>query len=245
MKRTVRTLAAFLAMLPVLASCTNKEGGEGRVEFLMSSQEAIEEATKSQVSDYTALPATSDFTISVTDQKGKSIYQGPVKDYPVDKELTVGNYNVDAIYGSVTEEGFDKPCFKGSQSFTVKSEELTTVSIGVKLANSLVKVVCTDLFKSYFTDYSFTVKTGNGTSIPFPKGETRAAFVDAYTISIEGTMTSQAGKTQSFSKSYTTALAPATCYAIKFDAGNIGSNTITISFNNNVESVDLGWIELN
>lgn len=37
--------------------------------------------------------------------------------------------------------------------------------------------------------------------IDFPKGEKRAAFVDAYMISVSGTLTSQSGKTQEFPRS--------------------------------------------
>ena len=37
----------------------------------------------------------------------------------------------------------------------------------------------------------------------------------------------------------------ATAYTINFDVPAVGGSTITISFNNNVEEVDLGEFELN
>jgi hypothetical protein len=152
---------------------------------------------------------------------------------------------VKASYGSVADEGFNKPCFLGEESFSVTGGSTNNVSINVGLANAVVKVACTDAFKNYFTDYTFTLKTGNGTEISFPKSETRAAFIDAYTLTVEGTLTTQAGKTQTFSKSYNTSLSAATCYTLKFDASNIGSTSINISFDNSTDNVDLGSIELN
>ena len=47
-----------------------------------------------------------------------------------------------------------------------------------------------------------------------------------------------------FEKEYT-GLDEATAYTINFDAPTVGGSTITISFNNNIEEVDLGEFELN
>ena len=33
--------------------------------------------------------------------------------------LPAGNYSASAVYGSLSDEGFDKPCFMGTQTFTV------------------------------------------------------------------------------------------------------------------------------
>ena len=49
---------------------------------------------------------------------------------------------------------------------------------------------------------------------------------------------------QTFTKDYT-GLNEATAYTIVFDASNVGAGAITISFNNTVETVELGDLELN
>jgi len=245
MNRIFKTLAIAMAAIPLLCSCSDKEEGEGRVSFVLLSDEALTDITRSQVSDYTTIPSVNDFTIVVTDSKENEIYNGPVGSYPTSKALNAGNYSVKATYGSVTDEGFDKPCFVGSQDFTITGGSTNEVSISVKLANAIVKVECTEMFKEYFTDYSFTLKTGNGTSISYPKTETRAAFIDAYTLSVEGTLVNQGGKPQTFSKNYTSSLSAATCYTLKFDASNVGKTSITITFDNSTDDVDLGSIELN
>ena len=68
-------------------------------------------------------------------------------------------------------------------------------------------------------------------------------FVDGYKINLEGTLTGET-KTYTFEKEYTM-LNEATAYTINFDVPEVGGSTITISFNNNVEEVDLGEFELN
>ena len=40
-------------------------------------------------------------------------------------------------------------------------------------------------------------------------------------------------------------LQSATCYTLKMDASNIGSNVITISFNDSIVDVTLGEVDIN
>ena len=77
----------------------------------------------------------------------------------------------------------------------------------------------------------------------FAKDDTRAAFVDGYKITVEGTIASE-NKEYEFSKDYTN-LKEATAYTILFDSGNTGGATITVSFNDTVETIELGDYELN
>ena len=79
--------------------------------------------------------------------------------------------------------------------------------------------------------------------VTFVKDETRAAFIDGYKITVEGTLTSET-KTQTFSASYNN-LDEGTAYTIAFNAVNVGGSTITISFNDEVVEVPLGNLELN
>lgn len=246
-KRSIRCFFASLALLPVLLSCNGREDNSGKatVRFSVRPDSPVAEITRSNVSDFTALPSGDDFTIVITDSKENVVYSGLVKDYPADKAYSVGNYSVKASYGSVSDEGFDKPCFIGTQGFTVTGGSTNDVTVNVKLANAIVRIACSEMFTKYYTDYTFTLKTGNGTVISYPKSETRAVFVDAYTLTVEGELTTQAGKTATFSKAYSSALSEATCYTLKFDASNIGSGSISITFDNSTDDVDLGFVELN
>lgn len=234
-----------LALLPV--SCSKQQGGEsleGRVSFSLDADGQVTETTRSNVADYTTLPQSGKFTIVLTNGSGDEVYNGLLEGYSSSTALKAGNYSVSAVYGSAGDEGFDKPFFSGSKSFSIAGGGTTSVAIPVSLANSIVKVECSDSFESYYTDYSFTVKTGAGTVIDFPKGETRAAFVDAYTISVSGTLTNQGGNAQSFTKDYRS-LSPKTCYTLKFDVSNVGETAVSITFDDSVEDVELTDVDLN
>lgn len=237
------TMLGILALAAMTVSCAKQTDG-GSVAFRLDADLGVLEQTRSSVSDYTTLPSSGDFTIVLTGSNGYDIYNGLLSAYSESTSLKSGNYTVKASYGSTSDEGFGKPCFVGEKSFSITGGA-TTVSIPVSLENAIVKVSCTDLFKTYFTDYTFTLTTGAGTKIQFAKGETRAAFVDAYTISVSGTLTNQGGKTQTFTKTYDTSLSPKTCYTLTFDVSNVGGSKITVKLDDTVDDVELDDVELN
>lgn len=237
------------AIVLATVSCSTKISGGGDtatgfVKFTVESTDEIALVTKGNLSDYTSLPASSDFRLVVKNSDGAPVYEGAVSEWSSTTPLTLGNYSVTATYGEEGVEGFGKPYFVGSAQFAVQGGQSTSVSIPVKLGNSIVKIECSDNFKKYFTDWAFKVTTGTGTIIDFPKDETRAAFIDAYKFSISGNLTSQGGTVKSFSKDYNT-LEANTCYTVKFDASNVGGMTVSVTFDDKVETVDLGDVELN
>lgn len=237
--RINKILAGMSVMVLLTVSCSRQSDDfAGKALFALETEDILSEVTRSSLSDYTTLPPAGSFTIVLTDGYGDEVYNGTLKSI----SLKTGNYSVKASYGSVDDEGFDKPCLKGEKNFSIAGSGTTTVAIPVSLVNSLVKVECTEKFKSYYTDYSFTVKTGGGTEIKFPKGEDRAAFVDAYTISVSGTLINQGKKTQAFSKDYT--LSPKTCHTLKFDVSNVGGFGVTISFDDSVTDAELIDVDL-
>lgn len=244
--RINRTMAGILALALVSAACSKQQDEAGAtLTFSVETDAQVAEVTRSNVSDYTTLPVAGKFTIVVTGNDGSEVYNGLLEAYDATKTLKAGNYTVKASYGSAKEEGFNKPYFKGEQTFSIIGGGNNNVTIPVALANSMIRMEYTDNFKAYYTDYSFTIKTGGGTEIPFPKGETKAAFVDAYTISITGTLRNQGGKEQVFTKAYTQSLSPKTCYAIKFDVSNVGTSAVKITFDDTIDDVALADVDLN
>lgn len=239
---------AAVALLATL-SCTKRiggiSGGEGTASFSLGECAPVADiATKSNVSDYTALPSAGAFTITVKNSDETTVYSGLISDWDTATKLTSGNYTVSATYGAEGTEGFDKPYFTGKTSFVVNGGSETAVSIPVALGNSIVKVSCTEAFANYFTTRSFKVTTGNGTEIDFPSTETRGAFIDAYKFTVSGSLTTQGGTAKTFSKTYDE-VDPKTCYTVSFDVETIGGNTISISFNDETTEVTLTEVELN
>jgi hypothetical protein len=62
-------------------------------------------------------------------------------------------------------------------------------------------------------------------------------------VTLKGELKSES-KTYTFTKEYS-GLNEATAYTILFDVSNVGGTNITISFNENIDQVDLGEIDLN
>lgn len=246
MNTNLMKITAFLALPIVALSCSEKTGGQdGYAAFSLTSDGIVAEVTRSNVSDYAALPSADAFRLQVSDARGTSVYAGLLKDYDASTPLKAGNYSVTAACGSSSEEGFGKPYFSGRSDFGIAGGDSKVVKIRATLANSIVRFAFTDTFKSYYPDYSFTLTTGGGTAIDFPKGETRAAFIDAYKFSVSGTLTNQGGKSLAFNKSYDKSIEAGKCYVLKFDVSNVGGAAISISFDDNVEDVALSEIELN
>lgn len=242
----MKHLTTILAMmvLTLAISCTKSQiQGNGQVSFVLSSDIEIADQTKSSVSQFTTLPSAGDFTITVTNAASAYEWTGKLSDWESSTMLPVGNYKVTATYGSLEEEGFDKPYFTGSSDFSVVGAQTTEVKISVSLGNTVIMISCTDNFKNYYKDYTFKLTRNGSDIVSFVKGETRAAFVDGYKFTLQGVITSET-KTQTFSSDYSS-LDEATAYTIMFDAPNVGGSAITITFNNNVETIELGDLELN
>lgn len=245
MKRIIRTAALALTACMLAAACSKVvryQEDTGTVTMSLDGDWQVAEMTRSSVSDYADLPSSGDFSIVVVNANDEEI---PVTNPSEPLKLTVGNYIARASYGSTADEGFGKPCFAGEQNFIIEGGKTTEVKIVASLANCLVKMAYTDAFRSYYSDWSFTLTTGSGNSIGFAADETRAAFVDAYLVKVKGTLTTQGGSTRTFEETEYRNLRPATCYTMKFDASNIGQDSITITFDDSVTTVELGEVELN
>lgn len=239
----LKTIFSVLALVAAVSCTKSHEEGNGRVVFEVSSNQTVVDMTKSNVSDYTTLPSTGDFTITIFDGTSAQIWSGKISEWNSETPLLAGNYTVKASCGNLEEEGFDKPFFTGTQTFAVKGGDSTSVSIPVSLGNTIIKITCSEYFKKYYSDYTFKLTRDGSDIATFVKDETKGAFIDGYKIKIEGTLTGEM-KTYTFEQEYT-GLDEATAYTINFDAPTVGGSTITISFNDTVETVELGDYELN
>ena len=239
----LKTIFSVLALIAAFSCTKSQTEGNGRVAFAVSSNDVVADMTKSNVSDYTALPAAGDFTITILDESSSQFWSGKISEWDSSTPLPAGNYTVNASYGDIEDEGFDKPYFTGTQTFAVKGGETSSVSVPVALGNTIIKVSCSEYFKKYYSDYTFKLTRGAAEIATFVKDEARGAFIDGYKIKVEGTLTGEL-KTYSFEKEYS-GLDEATAYTLNFDASNVGGSTITISFNDTMETVELGDYELN
>jgi hypothetical protein len=213
------------------------------VSFVLTGDYQIADQTRSNVSQYTTLPSSEDFTITITDASSASVWAGKLSDWDSATLLKAGNYKVTATYGDIEDEGFDKPFFTGTTDFTIAGAQTAEVAVNVSLGNTIIMIGCSENFRNYYKDYTFRLTRNGSEIVTFARDENKAAFVDGYKFTIEGTLVSET-RTYTFSKDFAS-LDQATAYTIMFDASNIGGASITITFNDTVETVDLGDIELN
>ena len=243
----MKTLLGLLVLLGAL-SCTktrlSSEGGEGNVSFTVSTDYDLVEVTKSSVSDYADLPQTADFNLVVKDKAGKYSWSGLLADWDPATKLPAGAYTVEAFYGSLEEEGFNKPYFYGTSEFAVSGGQNSEVSVEVALANTIVRINCTEMFKNYYVDYSFDLLRGTTLIAEYAKDETKGVFIDGYKLNLSAVFINEVGTEYQFSKEFSN-LDPATAYTIEFDLNNVGGSSVSVSFNDTVEVVDLENFELN
>ena len=255
MKEMLKRTILFALALVGLMGCNDDmatdglPSQEGYLTFSVATTDDVEMVTTRAVESKTPIataagegyiaPMVSDFSIEVRtdkDEDGKAdtgddakqlIYSGKLSSWNVATKLKQGYYVVTASYGS-NAIGFNSPVFKGEPvQFTIVGGETTAVKIDAELGNAIVRIEFTDMFKKYYSFDKLTLTQGEST-IDFSPTETRGAFVEATAFTLEGTFTAQSGAEKSFRKVYQARMT--TCHRIKFDASNIGGNTIDIKF---------------
>lgn len=176
----LKTIIGIVALCALFSCAKSQTDGRGQVSFSLTSSLEIADQTKSNVSDYTTLPSAGDFTITITNSESETFWTGKISEWDEATLLPVGAYMVNATYGSLEDEGFDKPFFTGSANFTVQGAQNTDVNITVSLGNTVILVKCTDNFKNYYEDYTFNLVRDGATIATFVKNETKAEIGRAH-----------------------------------------------------------------
>lgn len=243
MKARMITAAALL--LVVASACNNASQGYGTVTFNAASAFEIAESTKSKISDYTSsVPEAGSFTLVVKDSEEKTIFEGAAKDWDSTEPLFSGAYKALLSYGEKGAEGIDCPYLSDEKSFEIIGGKNVSVALEAQLANCVVTVSLGDMLKAYYNDINISLSTGSGHEIPL--SEEKAVFIEAFRFDVNGTMKTPQGKEKQFSKRYDASeIKPATHYTLKIEADGLGSSNISITFNDEVSTVDLGEITIN
>ncbi|MDD6777427.1 MAG: DUF4493 domain-containing protein [Bacteroidales bacterium] len=153
-------------------------------------------------------------------------------------QFPVGAYSLEAYYGDIEEEGLAKPYFEGNTTFNVYDGEDAQPSLVAKLANTAVSVEYSEAFLNYFTSYSTTIHSSNGTNyIDMPEMTAAATesdwvFLKPGDVSIIISVTKQNGVSGEVEAAKIVNALPGTHYHVKIDAngGEVGNEQITVSF---------------
>lgn len=111
----------------------------------------------------TRVPDLEQFTLTVYDGGGVSVYSGSYTEEPV--LLDVGEYTVTLSSGSNPSIAFDTPYYRGEAVATVNPGDVTPCAVVIKLGNAIVAPVYSSIlvtqFKSYYTEVSCGGQTIN------------------------------------------------------------------------------------
>lgn len=236
-------ISCLLASAALLSACSEKEVTE-RFGTLRPGVNASAEVV--QTTRALTAPEASSFALRLESADGKYVeVWESIDDYPVEMLHVEGDYVATAVSGSPDEEGFDKPCFSGSRSFTLEGETTNNVTIDCALANTAVTVDYTDEFRKYFAAWEAAVTSVSGTEIVFAQDEARTAFVRPGDFRVKVSYVRSNGSAGS--KSYTVSGAAAReLYNIRFNVneGAVGGAKISIVFDSDLphddREVDLG-----
>ena len=102
-----RTIISFMILLAAFACTKNTAEESGQVTFSLSGDYEIADKTKSNVSQFTSLPSSDDFEVSIRNSSSSDVWSGKISEWASNTQLQAGNYSVTATYGSLEEEGFE------------------------------------------------------------------------------------------------------------------------------------------
>ena len=171
--------------------------GKGGIDLTLSASADVKDAipvVRSGVPELVA-PDAADFAISLRNMDTDQVLTWPtLEDFNAEGSFDVGIYTLTASYGSMSECGFDKPCFQGEATVNVFEGRETQVDVTARLANTMLSVDYTDAFKEYFLDYSVTAHTEGEASVVFSSSESRAAYMAPGEVILELMMINPSGK---------------------------------------------------
>ena len=228
----------------LLVSCANEENqvasGYGSINVEVSADYQVVPVTRStSETTETSNPDVSEFSLKLVSSDGSfSRAWDSLADFDPAEKIPVGSYTMSAYYGSLEEEGFDKPYYLGEANVAVRDRENTPVEINCTLANVKVTVEYSDAFKKYFADYATTVHAAEGDYVKFEKEETRAAYVKPGKITIQTYLKKQNGIESTFEPAAIENAQPRQHYRIKLDIADnaAGEAQLSISFDETTET---------
>ncbi len=191
------------------------------------------------------VPDAADFSIKLEKLDGSySKEWNSLSDFENEDGFPAGAYTLTATYGSLEDEGFEKPHFSGSEALTVLEERETAVNIEAILANTMVSVDYTDAFKDYFASWSSEVHSEGHAYNAVAGDETRPVFVAPGTVDVSVDFTDRQNRNAKVQAASFEAL-PRHHYHLTIDVnnGNVGTAQIVISFDDTVEEENV-YIDL-
>ena len=241
MKKTLFGFSLVASAL-LLQGCSSDENpmnsGLGRINPLINVNAEVYSAETPQGRGESATPMVSDLKLALTSSNGsyKKTWNS-VDLFPSEEAFKVGDYKMEAYYGSLDDEGFEKPYYYGSTEFTVYEDRTTDVDIVATLSNTMISIEYTEAFKSYFSAYSAELHSEGGNYVTYSSDEVRPAYLRPGNVSLSIAVTKPNGTTATFQPATISAKARHH-YRITLDVngGEVGAGTLVISFDETLQT---------
>ena len=210
--------------------------GYGDVEITISTDTSIVNIAGARGISLKA-PSVDEISINATGENGnvkswKNIgeFESSHKMIPVDK------YTFTASSGEI-DEGFTSPEFKSEYKAAVFDNELTTVPLNCKVANTIISSEIEDC-SSYLKEIELRVKSDNGRYVSFKGNENKPAFLKPGNIKAEMTLTDLQGRKVTLQTAEITDAKSSEHYEIRTslkDSGN-GAKSLSIVYDQETQT---------
>ena len=198
-----------------------------------------------------ATPQAADFALELSDGTVTRRWASVEEFNAENPLLTQGEYTAAISCGDPEDEGYDNPCYAGSERFELKARRQNRVEITARIANAQALVRTTERFRTYFHEAAFVVATGAGNRFEYRFGADGDAANEtvwvraASSLSVSGTARRQAGDEVTFAEQTVDATRPATRYVFEYDAPNAGSAVVNIWLDDELTATIPVDVELN
>lgn len=227
-----------------LAACSEdnpwmNSDGEGGILPLVNADSHVKDAIPTRATAMT--PDVQEFGLKLTKADGQFTKTWDrLADFDEKQGFRSGEYTLEAFYGSIDEEGFEKPCYKGAAQVVVKPGEQTEVAVTAILANSMVSIDYTDAFKNYFADYQTSLHSEGYGYNELPKDCPDPMYVAPGKVQISVAFTKPNGQSATVQPAEFTAEARHH-YHVTLDCnnGNVGDAQLIVTFDDTVDQEEV------
>lgn len=197
---------ALSAVVPAVLACilTGCSGDDnpwqgstdgGALKLSLEADGRIAASTRADDTKSPIVPLVSEFGITLSRTDGSYAKKwDKLENFNKEEFFPIGEYKIEANYGDREVEGFEHPWFYASDNVSVTAGDQKNVSLTATLANAMVSIRYTDVFRQNFSAYSSAVRSVGHDFIVFAQGEDRPAYVAPSQIELSLTLTNAAGK---------------------------------------------------
>ena len=200
MRQFTKAIALMAVSAMTLTSCGDEAlwsgpSDEGAVKLNLTSDGRVMRQTRADDSQSPVVPDVSSFGVNLAKIDGTySKSWTNVEAFNREKSFPIGDYKITATYGDLNQEGFDNPCYSGSNDVHVSPGDESTVNVTATLANSMVSIRYKEEFTKLYSAYSAAVQTEGHEWVIFAQNEDRPAYVaPCEEVKLKLTLTNEAG----------------------------------------------------